>query len=364
MEDINKLNSGWTGAPFSLSNESTKEELLQCLNPMQNIESKIDTPFSEHGKLSLDGSDIVDKNWEKFQLKWVCPVMYDVYSSFANKDIIKSLRDNRWCNVVRLALYTETNDWMTAYCQNETEKERLKKTVEETVKVCNELWMYVIVDWHILYDDSPLTHKEEAKEFFEYISKISRDYDNVIYEICNEPKDIPWEEIKTYANTIIPIIRNNNKDAIIIVGTPNRSQKINIKPEDRIEWENIMYACHFYAASHKEKLRERVVNAKKNWVPIFISEFGICEWNWDWIIDENEANEWFKLIDDYNLSYVAWNLSDYNQTSSLLRSSPEFDKLKESATWNTNDWNTSITITEDNLSENWKIILNHMKWGN
>ena len=54
-----------------------------------------------------------------------------------------------------------------------------------------------------------------------------------------------------------------------------------------------------------------------------------------------------------------WNLSEYWITSSILKPSPEFEWLK--ATW----WNNNsekIDLTEDKLSEYWKIILNRIKW--
>jgi len=41
-----------------------------------------------------------------------------------------------------------------------------------------------------------------------------------------------------------------------------------------------------------------------------------------------EATKWFKILDDSKISYVARNLSDYNQASSLLKPSTKFDELK------------------------------------
>ena len=121
-----------------------EDQVSQCLSNEENNKSRLNTPFSIHWKLSLRGSDIVDKNWEKFQLRGVCPVMYMQYSAFTDKSILQSLRDNRWCNVIRLALYTETKikDWAKAYCQNKDEKQRLIKWIEECIKNCKELWIY------------------------------------------------------------------------------------------------------------------------------------------------------------------------------------------------------------------------------
>lgn len=68
--------------------------------------------------------------------------------------------------------------------------------------------MYVIVDWHILSDGNPNSHKKEAKAFFKEMSKELKGYNNVIYEICNEPNNgTSWKEIKSYAKSVISTIR-------------------------------------------------------------------------------------------------------------------------------------------------------------
>ena len=69
--------------------------------------------------------------------------------------------------------------------------------------------MYVIIDWHILSDNDPNTNKKEAKKFFKEMSKLYADYDNVIYEICNEPNGgITWQgNVKPYAQRIVERIR-------------------------------------------------------------------------------------------------------------------------------------------------------------
>ena len=72
--------------------------------------------------------------------------------------------------------------------------------------------MYVIVDWHILSDGNPNSHKKEAKAFFKEMSKELKGYNNVIYEICNEPNNgTSWKEIKSYAKRVISTIRENDK---------------------------------------------------------------------------------------------------------------------------------------------------------
>lgn len=111
------------------------------------------------------------------------------------------------------------------------------------------------------------------------MSSLYKDYDNVIYEICNEPNGgTTWADVKSYAEEVIPIIRKNTKDALIIVGTPTWSQDVDIAAEDPVTgYDNIMYAVHFYAATHTDNIRNKVTTALSKGLPIFVSEFSICD---------------------------------------------------------------------------------------
>ena len=172
------------------------------------------------------------------------------------------------------------------------------------------------------------------------MSEKYKDKPNVLYEICNEPNgSTQWSEIKEYAENVIPVIRANDKDAIIIVGTPTWSQDADIASEDPIKGEdNIAYTVHFYAATHKDNIRSKVKTAHDNGLCIFISEFSICDASGNGGIDYDSAEEWSDLIDEYNLSYAGWNLSNKNETSSLI--SPDCKK--------TSGW------TDEELSETGK----------
>lgn len=155
------------------------------------------------------------------------------------------------------------------------------------------------------------------------MSSLYKDYDNVIYEICNEPNGgTTWADVKSYAEEVIPIIRKNTKDALIIVGTPTWSQDVDIAAEDPVTgYDNIMYAVHFYAATHTDNIRNKVTTALSKGLPIFVSEFSICDASGNGAIDYDQAAKWFDLIDSNNLSYAAWNLSNKAETSSLIDSS-------------------------------------------
>lgn len=316
--DGNEYSKADLEAQTQKEEEKTTEETA---GKSENVSPEDGTPVSNHGKLSVKETEIVDKNGKTYQLKGCSTHGITWFPDYVNSEAFKTFRDDWGANLIRLAMYTDTGD-SYGYCSGGDKKEILD-LLDTGVNAATELGMYVIVDWHILNDNNPNTHIEESKEFFETVSEKYKDYENVIYEICNEPNGgTSWQEVKAYAETIIPIIREHDKEAIIIVGTPTWSQDVDIAAEDPITgYDNIMYAVHFYAATHKQEIRKKVETALDAGLPIFISEFSICDASGNGAIDYDEAEKWFELISDNNLSYASWNISNKEETSALIKSS-------------------------------------------
>ncbi|MDD6573022.1 MAG: cellulase family glycosylhydrolase [Thermoflexaceae bacterium] len=271
------------------------------------------------GKLSVNGTNLVDKDNNVVQLRGISTHGIAWYPEYVNYDSFKTLRDEFGANVIRLAMYTGEGG---GYCAGGNQEE-LKKLIDEGVKYATDLSMYVIIDWHILSDNNPNTNKDAAKVFFEEMSKKYGDYDNVFYEICNEPNGgTTWEDVKKYAEEIIPVIRKNDKDGIILVGTPTWSQDVDKALENPITgYDNIMYVLHFYAATHKDDLRNKMTKAIDGGLPVFISEFSICDASGNGGIDYDSASKWLDVINQYHISYVGWNLSNKNESSAILKPS-------------------------------------------
>ncbi|MGN0437707.1 MAG: cellulase family glycosylhydrolase [Lachnospiraceae bacterium] len=323
-----------TVAETDTTEEKTEEKTTEERNVAQRDTSG--TPFANHGKLSVKGTDIVDKNGKVYQLRGVSTHGLAWFPDYVNTDAFSDFA-SFGANAIRLAMYT---DEYGGYC-NGGDQNQLKSLIDKGVKACDELGMYVIIDWHILHDNDPTIHQGEAEKFFEEISKKYADHENVIYEICNEPNGgTTWDTVKGYAETIIPIIRKNDKDAIIIVGTPTWSQDVDIASENPIEGQsNIMYAVHFYASTHKQEIRDKVEKARDKGLAVIISECSICEASGNGSINYDEANAWADLIAEDNLSFFAWNLSNKDEQSSLLKSSVTKtsgftkDDLSETGKW-------------------------------
>ena len=271
------------------------------------------------GALSVEGTKLVDDNGNGVLLKGISTHGLAWYPDYVNEDCIRQLKEEWGVNVFRLAMYTAEYG---GFCSG-GDKESLKALVKDGVKYATDNDMYVIIDWHILSDGNPNTYLEDAKGFFEEMSEEYADYTNVLYEICNEPNGgTSWSDVKSYAEEVIEVIRKNDEDGIILVGTPNWSQYVEQAAADPIEgYDNVMYTLHFYAATHKEDLREAMVRAVEAGLPIFVSEYGICDASGNGGIDEYQANQWVELLNQYQISYVAWNLSNKSETSAVIKSS-------------------------------------------
>ncbi len=285
------------------------------------IGKKEDDPYKVHGKLAVSGTDLVDASGSKFRLKGVSTHGLTWFADFVSKDTYQYFKDSFGINLVRFAMYTDTGD-SYGYCSGGNKSE-IEELLGKGVDAATDLGLYAIIDWHILNDNDPNMHIDDAKDFFDRISKKYASYGNVIYEIANEPNGgTTWDSVKSYAETIIPIIRKNAPDAIIIVGTPTWSQDVDVAAADPItDQTNLMYAVHFYAATHKDDLRNKVQSALDSGLPVFVSEFGLCDASGNGSIDYDQSDAWFDLIDDKNLSYAAWNISNKAETSSLFDSS-------------------------------------------
>lgn len=268
--------------------------------------------------LHVDGTQLTDSNGNAVQLRGISTHGIAWFPDYINEECFRELHENWKANVVRLAMYTAESG---GYC-TDGDKEYLKTLVRNGVAYATAQNMYVIIDWHILSDNNPNQHLEEAKDFFAEMSAEYADYDNILYEICNEPNGgTSWSDIKSYAEEVIEVIRSNDKDGIIIVGTPNWSQYVDQAAADPINgYDNIMYTLHFYAATHKDDLRSKMKEAVEKGLPVFVTEYGICDASGNGAIDEAQANEWVTVMDEYGVSYVAWNLSNKNETSAIFDS--------------------------------------------
>lgn len=285
--------------------------------PQAPSDPKGSTPVSQHGQLSVKNGQLVDKSGKGYQLRGMSTHGLTWFPEFVNESAFKTLRDDWNTNVVRLAMYVD--EWGNGQCYMGNKSGSLE-LLEKGVDICIKLDMYVIIDWHVLNPGDPSKYTNEAKSFFETVSKRYAKYPNVIYEICNEPNGgASWSgNIKPYAEKIIPVIRKNAPNSVIIVGTPTWSQEIDKPLSDPLSYKNVMYAFHFYAATHAG-LRSNVENCVAQGLPVFVSEFGTCDASGGGANDFNETQKWLSYFDKQGISYCNWSICNKDETCSVLR---------------------------------------------
>lgn len=295
---------------------------------------------SSAGNLQVKDALLCDEKGNPVMLRGVSNPGVAISQIHTNEKTYNYMSHEMGINCIRLALYTYGTG-SAGYCTGtDYNKEATKELVFKSVELAKENDMYAIIDWHILDDGDPFVYIEDSKIFFEEISKKYADYNNVIYEICNEPNDgVDWDRIKSYAEIIIPIIRNNDPNSIILVGTPEWSSQLTGPTSNPLEYDNIMYTFHFYSASHKQDYRDRIIAASNAGLPIFISEYGIVTNTGNVPRDIDEANKWIDLLEEKNISYMMWNFSKTGEGCAVLKfsckkiSDFEEDDFTETGLW-------------------------------
>lgn len=274
------------------------------------------TPYGQHGALHVENGKLTDADGNTVQLYGMSTHGIAWFPQYINYDSFRTLRDDWNTNCIRLAMYTAEYG---GYCAG-GDKEQLKQLVRDGVSYATELGMYVIVDWHILSDCDPNQNKDEAIAFFREMSEAFADNDNVLYEICNEPNSgTSWDSIKSYAEEVIPVIREQKPDAVILVGTPTWSQEIDKAAVSPLTFDNVMYTLHFYAGTHKDDLRNRLETCAQNNLPVFVSEFGMCDASGNGANDFDSTTKWLDLLNKYQISFCCWNLANKDESSSVFK---------------------------------------------
>ncbi|KOP36416.1 glycosyl hydrolase family 5 [Flavobacterium sp. WLB] len=270
----------------------------------------------KHGQLSLQGTQLVDKNNEPIVLRGLSFGWHSMWPRFYNEKAVSWLKKDFNCNVVRAAMGIELGDY--SYTNDpQFSKEKIEAVINGAIKSD----IYVIIDWH-----SHNVNLKQAKAFFAEMSQKYSKYPNIIYEIFNEPDYETWWEVKTYAEEVISVIRENDPNNIILVGSPHWDQDVDLPAEDPIlGYNNIMYTMHFYAATHGKELRDRTDQALKRGIPIFISESAGMEASGDGPLNLRAWQEYIDWMESKKLSWITWSVSDKDETCSILQKTAKSD---------------------------------------
>jgi endoglucanase len=265
-------------------------------------------PVKVHGQLQVKGSRLCDEKGSPLVLRGMSFGWHNFWPRFYNPAAVAWLARDWNCSVVRAAMGVEPKGGYKEDPEGSVRK--IKAVVDGAIKS----GIYVIIDWH-----SHNINLAEAKTFFDQMAAEYGKYPNVIYELFNEPDQESWEEVKNYATEVIKVIRNQDSDNIILVGNPHWDQDIHLVADaPLIGFNNIMYTVHFYAATHKQELRDRCNYALNKGIPIFISESAGMEATGDGALNELEWQKWIGWAEQNKISWITWSVSDKDETCSVL----------------------------------------------
>lgn len=280
------------------------------------------TIIDQNGKLQVIGLQLSNEHGNPIQLRGMSSHGLQWYGNCVTQQSIQTQVNDWGIDIFRIAMYVEEGGYNVDPAGN-------RARIEEIVQWCTDLGIYVMIDWHILADGNPNQNKAAAIDFFDYFSDLYKNYNNVLYEVCNEPNgngDNAWSGIiKPYAEDLIDVIRANDPKAIVMVGTPKWSSKPGDPGNDPItgsRGENVMYSFHFYAGSH---YTQAYVNSALTKVPVFVTEWGTSHYSGEGGNDYVNAQKWIDLFGGQNdagvtVSWCNWSYADKAETSAALES--------------------------------------------
>lgn len=264
-----------------------------------------------HGQLSIEGNKILDEQGNAVQMRGMSLFWSQWMGQFYTKEVVQWLKNDWQCTVVRASMGVDEDG---GYLFNkELEKAKIFTVIDAAIAE----GIYVVVDWHSHHAED---YTEEAKAFFSEVAQKYGDKPNLIYEIYNEPlENVSWDEVlKPYHEEVIEAIREHDVDNIVICGTPSWSQRVDQVIGNAVEDENVAYALHYYAASHKEELRNLAQQALDANLALFVTEFGVTEYTGDGYVDVAETNTWWTFLDDHQISWCNWSIADKEENSAAL----------------------------------------------
>jgi len=259
-------------------------------------------------------------------------------AAFFNSTAVSAMANDWKAEIIRVPMgYAATNaenEWNGSYLQDKANNmNRVKAAINAAID--NDI--YVIIDWHA---HNAHARPSDAVEFFTAMAQEYGNYDHVIFEIYNEPMDAydgTWENIKAYAEEIIPVIRQYS-DNLILVGTRHWSRRLDEVIGNELADGNVGYVLHFYAENHylnrsvylegapDPSFKEVITMAMDAGLLVFISEYGTTNSNGGQGDKYNShhaanTNEWLDFLNEKNISSCAWHVNNKGEGSAFFETS-------------------------------------------
>ena len=269
------------------------------------------TPVARHGHLRVDGSRIVGQHGEPVTLRGMSLFWSQWAPQYYSRETVDWLAQDWKVSAVRAAIAAEGED----SARQHFDRELAKASTVIDAAVANGI--YVVVDWH-----AHRPYPDDAERFLTAIARRYGHLPNLIYEPFNEPlrDGVDWSrDVKPYHQRVVSAIREIDPDNLVILGSPSWSQDVDIAARDRVNFANIAYTLHYYAATHKADLRARAESARLAGLPLFVTEFGTVEATGNGPLDLASSNAWWEWAEANHISWLNWSVTDKDESSAALK---------------------------------------------
>ncbi|MFH8989720.1 glycoside hydrolase family 5 protein [Streptomyces sp. NPDC017940] len=276
------------------------------------------TPVAANGQLTVCGTKLCNHNGKAVQLRGMSSHGTQWYPHCLTGGSLDALAGDWKADVLRVSTYVQEGGY-------ETDPKKYTDLAHSLIEQATARGMYVIVDWHMLSPGDPHANLARARTFFTEIAKRHHGKSNVLYEIANEPSAVSWSRVKSYAEQIIPVIRNIDGNAPVLVGTRAWSSfGVSEGADERevvnnpVKAANILYTFHFYAASHREEYLDTLARAAEK-LPVFVTEFGTQNYAGEGANDFAMSQKYLDLMASKKISWVNWNFSDDHRSGAVFK---------------------------------------------
>ncbi|KZN60347.1 cellulase family glycosylhydrolase [Pseudoalteromonas luteoviolacea] len=334
MQHDNKLYQANWWTKFEPGSNAAWQYLGRCSDGTQV------SPIEKYGRLKVCGTGLCSEHNARIQLRGMSSHGLQWYGlGKCMTDVSLDVLAYDWqADIVRLSLYVQEGGY-------ENDPAGFTAQMNTLIDKASQRGLYVLVDWHQLNPGDPNFNLDLAKQFFTDIVTSNKHRKNVIYDIANEPNKVEWPQIRHYAEQVIPVIRNIQPDALILLGTHGWSTfgassggSVQDVLNDPVKFDNIMYTFHFYAASHKDYYRT-VLDQASDVLPVFVSEWGTQNYDGDGPNDFVSAQQYIDLMARKKISWTNWNYSDDFRSGAVFKrgacTNQNFtdSQLKEAGAW-------------------------------
>ncbi|MGW3404885.1 cellulase family glycosylhydrolase [Streptomyces zhihengii] len=276
------------------------------------------TPAAVNGQLRVCGTKLCNQYGKPIQLRGMSSHGTQWYGQCLTGGSLNALATDWNADVLRVSTYVQEDGY-------ETDPRRFTDLAHSLIDQATARGMYVIVDWHMLSPGDPHHNLAMARTFFTEIAQRHNTKTNLLYEIANEPSGVSWSRIKSYAEQLIPVIRQHDPETPVLVGTrawssfgvsegSDESEVVN----SPVAAANIMYTFHFYAASHREEYLNTLSRAADR-LPVFVTEFGTQNYAGEDADDFAMAQRYLDLMASKKISWVNWNFSDDHRSGAVFK---------------------------------------------